>query len=1233
MRAVRLIAWSLTALLLLSFLGASVALATSPSNRQLARLVERAVPGLALEGVAGALLGRLTVERATLSDADGIWLTIENATVHLSWTALARREVRLSRVEAQSIHVTRLPGGDTAPTAENGPFSLPSLPELPVALRVDALNVPRIELGPAMPGGAATLSAQGSAHLAGDRGGVQLVIRRLDQPGTADLVAELEGDRLTARLVASEPPGGVVAGFAGQPDAPFAAEVTLNANAWGVNASLGATAVEGAGQLALEGGAVTASGRLDVRPGPFLPETMTQLAETAALEFALRYSAEGDLTLDRVIATAPAGRLEGRATVAASGALAGQARLDPGAAALFAPFLPEGVAWREASANATFGGTLDDPSVTLAARLADPRTNTPADPLLGETVTLDARYAQGGRDIALHLRGARLEAQVEGAAPDFGTGTLALDVAASVTDPPEVEGTVTLRGRLTGTAQAPELDGVLETQRVVYADRVAGPLRVAVQASPTLLALDVAGTVDNRPLTLRVNASQDSEGRLLLRELDGAYARATLRGEGDFALPDGPHRADLRLSVPSLGALVPGASGSLTAEARTTIIPGAEGPAAQGIALRVNSPGFSVAGQSGRLELRLEGTLAQAVLRLTAANADANVEAAARITTGEVTEAVFTRLNLRAGEDAAQLQGNATLTRAANGDFTLAPARFTSARGGRLLVQGQLRGEAITGQAELQALPLGPFTAGAAQGTVSGQLRVSGPVAAPEARFTLAGEGLGATALPGLPPAQLRATGQASATAAQIEAQVNAGPGVALTINASQANGLGADAATEARLRGRLDLEALTRPILAGSGNRMAGRADVDLRLAGTIAAPRLSGTANVTGGSLRNLEQGVRLDGISARIVAEGERLLLQQFAARTQGGGTVSAQGWVEPLGENIPAELRLTARDARPVQSELGEAVMSADLQLRGPLLAGGSLSGRVDISRAEIRIPEEFGGSIPTLGEVREIGPLPEGRPARTPAETAAPTMAPAGPPLALDLTIAAPRAIFVRGRGLEAELSGNLRVRGNLTDPEVAGAFNLRRGSFDLAGRNLALQRGEARFDTGTLMPSLDFLATSRSRAHTITLTITGTPAAPTLTVGAQPDLPQDEALARLLFDRELTRLSPFEIASLTQAVGQLAGIMPAGGGVTGRIREALGLDRLSAGAAEEGGGATIEAGRYVAPGVYVGVRQGTGGAPPGVGVQVEITPRLRLEAETQTGPGGDRLGLSWGFEY
>jgi len=236
------------------------------------------------------------------------------------------------------------------------------------------------------------------------------------------------------------------------------------------------------------------------------------------------------------------------------------------------------------------------------------------------------------------------------------------------------------------------------------------------------------------------------------------------------------------------------------------------------------------------------------------------------------------------------------------------------------------------------------------------------------------------------------------------------------------------------------------------------------------------------------------------------------------------------------------------------------------------------------------------------------------------------------PMALQLTIAAPRAVYLRGRGVEAELGGEITIAGTLATPAPQGALRLRRGSINLAGRQLQFSRGLISFDAGTFNPSLDFLATARSRSHTVNLTIKGDPTAPEVTLTAEPELPQDEALARLLFDRETSRLSPFELASIAQALAQLSGLAPRGLGVLERLRALAGLDRLGV-VGDGAGGARVETGRYIAPGVYFGLRQGTGGGAPGVGVQVEITPRLRLEGETSTGPAGDRVGLTWEYEY
>ena len=48
----------------------------------------------------------------------------------------------------------------------------------------------------------------------------------------------------------------------------------------------------------------------------------------------------------------------------------------------------------------------------------------------------------------------------------------------------------------------------------------------------------------------------------------------------------------------------------------------------------------------------------------------------------------------------------------------------------------------------------------------------------------------------------------------------------------------------------------------------------------------------------------------------------------------------------------------------------------------------------------------------------------------------------GSGLTLDLTVNAPQQIFVRGRGLDAELGGSIRLTGPLSSPRAVGQFTL-----------------------------------------------------------------------------------------------------------------------------------------------------------------------------------------------
>lgn len=197
---------------------------------------------------------------------------------------------------------------------------------------------------------------------------------------------------------------------------------------------------------------------------------------------------------------------------------------------------------------------------------------------------------------------------------------------------------------------------------------------------------------------------------------------------------------------------------------------------------------------------------------------------------------------------------------------------------------------------------------------------------------------------------------------------------------------------------------------------------------------------------------------------------------------------------------------------------------------------------------------------------------------------------------------------------------------------------MRRGQIALAGTTLTFSRGKVGFDgtgiNGKIDPTLDFVAESTANSVIATLNIGGYASAPTIKLSSVPDLPQDEVIAYLLFRRSLKDLGPFQYAAIVASIAQLTGV---GGGDSlnplEKVRTGLGLDRLSVGAAATGSGATVEAGRYVANGVYLGAKQGTSGTGTGATLQIDITKGLKLETDVGTGSGGNQVGVTYQFEY
>ncbi len=505
-----------------------------------------------------------------------------------------------------------------------------------------------------------------------------------------------------------------------------------------------------------------------------------------------------------------------------------------------------------------------------------------------------------------------------------------------------------------------------------------------------------------------------------------------------------------------------------------------------------------------------------------------------------------------------------------------------------------------------------------ATGTISATAAITGTTAAPAGKITLnaADVALHAGASAALPPANLTATATLAKTSANIDARLDAGPH--LTLNAAGLVPLNATGAINLKLAGNLDLRLLD-PILAASGTVVHGVITPDVTVTGTPKAPAANGTVLLANGTVQNIASGLNLTNISARIAAVDRLITLQSLSADA-GPGKITGHGTVDLADPAIPLDLAINADHAVPIASDLVTETLNAALTIKGSVKGHLALGGRIDILNANINIPKSLPPSVANLN-ILNRGEKP-------------PPPAPPPPDIALNLLLHAHDQMFIRGDGLFAELGGRLKITGTAANPDPEGGFTLIRGSFALGGKTLQFTKGVVSFNGAGFMPTLDLEASNTNGTTTSTLVIGGTAAKPTITLTSSPPLPSDEVLANLLFGQGTQNLSAFQAAQLAAALAQLAGL---GGGTNplDRVRGALGLDELSIGGS--GGAPTINAGRYVAPGVYVGASQSATGQGTQATVEVNLYKGLKLTTSTGTssssGGNSSSVGLTYQFNY
>lgn len=409
---------------------------------------------------------------------------------------------------------------------------------------------------------------------------------------------------------------------------------------------------------------------------------------------------------------------------------------------------------------------------------------------------------------------------------------------------------------------------------------------------------------------------------------------------------------------------------------------------------------------------------------------------------------------------------------------------------------------------------------------------------------------------------------------------------------------------------------------------RLAGTAGFALQVNGPPQLSSVSGTITLQDTRVSAPTLGQALSDLSGQITLNGGRATLA-LNGTVQTGGQIAVTGGLglaAPFNADISVALQaVVLRDPA-----LYETTANGTVTLRGPLAGGATISGVIDLGVTEVQVPSSGVGSFGDLPNVVHVGP--SGPVSTTLARagltgeggTAAVTTG--GVAYPIDLTINATR-VFVRGRGLDAELAGSLRVTGTTANVIPAGQFSLIRGRLDILQQRFTLTDGNITLQGG-FVPYLRLVASTEARTGTeIDIIVEGPANAPTVTFQSRPELPQDEVLAQLLFGRDITAITPLQAVQLAAAVGTLAG--RGGGGIIANLRESFGVDDLDV-ATDDQGNLGLRVGTYLTDNLYTDVTVGT--VETEINLNLDITSDITARGSVSSS-GETSLGIFFERDY
>jgi len=382
-------------------------------------------------------------------------------------------------------------------------------------------------------------------------------------------------------------------------------------------------------------------------------------------------------------------------------------------------------------------------------------------------------------------------------------------------------------------------------------------------------------------------------------------------------------------------------------------------------------------------------------------------------------------------------------------------------------------------------------------------------------------------------------------------------------------------------------------------GMRADARINARLSGAGSLAAPTFEGLIDASQIRFAMPEEGILISDGSLKLSLDGDRIRVRE-GVLSGGSGRVVVSGEAEL--KNPRAGLTLNFEKFAANNRSDRRVIVSgtARLNLDQKRL---QLSGELTADRARMEMPA---ASRPQLSaDVVIVGQPPR-------AQSLGQRL-----PLALDLKLNLGKDFLFKGAGFDARLGGQLRVFTLNDGLRGDGNIRVEEGRYAAYGQTLNIERGVLRFIGPIDNPGLDVLAVRKTASVTAGVQVKGTVRRPLVTLYSDPVMPDTEKLSWLVLGHGLSTGGQQEFALLQIAAGALLSQADSVN-FQSQLAEALNIDTFDvrAGEGQDLAGSVVSIGKRLSSRTLLSYEQSLDGLSQVVKVLYQLTPRVRVEAQT-----------------